>query len=207
MFGYLHRMPGLQHTLFGEGAPAIDAAFRRLQHVDLGEGAWVDHCSGWLTGQAAVYDALRLGTRWNAQQREMYDRVVDVPRLTANLPEDGPGHPLLHTASAALSRRYRAPLTSVSMAWYRGGDDSVAWHGDRLAPGVSDPTIAIVSLGGPRSFRLRPKGGGRAISWTVGHGDLLVMGGSSQRTWDHAVPKEPGAPARIALMFRPVGVD
>jgi alkylated DNA repair dioxygenase AlkB len=200
-------MVSLQFTLFGEGAPRFDPAFGRATRRDLGQGAWVEHVPGWIGGQAALYDALRAGTRWTAHRREMYERMVDVPRLCARLPQDGPGHPLLTEASAALSARYDAPLTSVSLAWYRDGADSVAWHGDRLAEGVVDPVVAIVSLGGPRGFRMRPKGGGRSLGWTFGQGDLLVMGGSSQRTWEHAVPKEPGAPPRIALMFRPAGVD
>jgi alkylated DNA repair dioxygenase AlkB len=54
---------------------------------------------------------------------------------------------------------------------------------------------------------LRPRGGGTALRFEVGHGDLLVMGGSCQRTWEHAVPKtsQPVGP-RISVQFRPRGV-
>ena len=67
--------------------------------------------------------------------------------------------------------------------------------------------MAIVSLGAPRQLALRPRGGGPSRRVALGPGDLLVMGGSCQRTWDHAVPKtaRPVGP-RISVQFRPRGV-
>ena len=56
--------------------------------------------------------------------------------------------------------------------------------------------VAIVSFGDPRRLALRPRGGGESLSFEMGHGDLVVMGGSCQRTWEHAVPKV--APCRAA---------
>jgi alkylated DNA repair dioxygenase AlkB len=84
----------------------------------------------------------------------------------------------------------------------------VAWHGDTTGRGsTQDTMVAIVSLGAPRSLLLRRRGGGRALRHELGHGDLLVMGGSCQRTWEHAVPKtaRPTGP-RISVQFRPRGV-
>jgi alkylated DNA repair dioxygenase AlkB len=67
--------------------------------------------------------------------------------------------------------------------------------------------VAIISVGAPRALLLRPRGGGTAIRLMLGHGDLVVMGGSCQRTWEHAVPKtaQPVGP-RISIQFRPRGV-
>ena len=50
-------------------------------------------------------------------------------------------------------------------------------------------------------------GGGPSIGYDLGRGDLLVMGGTCQRTWDHAVPKVARAGPRISLTFRPVGLE
>jgi alkylated DNA repair dioxygenase AlkB len=133
----------------------------------------------------------------------MYERVVDVPRLVAELPDDGPGHPVLDRAARVLSRRYGLALARVSLAYYRDGRDSVAWHGDRLGHLVDDTVVAIVSLGEPRRFLLRPAGGGASRVFDLGWGDLLVMGGSCQRTWQHAVPKTAVAGPRISVQFRP----
>ena len=67
--------------------------------------------------------------------------------------------------------------------------------------------VAIISVGAARTLALRPRGGGPAIRCEVGHGDLLVMGGSGRRTWEHAVPEthRPAGP-RISIQFRPAGV-
>jgi alkylated DNA repair dioxygenase AlkB len=69
--------------------------------------------------------------------------------------------------------------------------------------------VAILSLGQPRPLLLRPRGGGpAAVGRPLGHGDLIVMGGSCQRTWDHAIPKtRADVGGRISVQFRPRGVN
>jgi alkylated DNA repair dioxygenase AlkB len=79
----------------------------------------------------------------------------------------------------------------------------VAWHGDTVARELPNALVATVSVGAPRRFSLRPKGGGRSLSLSLGWGDLLVMGGTIQRTWQHSVPKTASAAPRISIMFRP----
>jgi len=196
-------MSGAQRSLFGGGAAALDASFASLRRLHLDASAWVDHAPGWLAGHEALMDDLRRTTTWHQPRREMYDRTVDVPRLVASLPADGPGHPVLGEMRAALVRRYGVELPHVSLAYYRDGRDSVAWHGDYVAREMDEALVATVSLGEPRRFMMRPTGGGRSIAFSLGWGDLLVMGGSCQRTWQHAVPKVAKADPRIAVMFRP----
>jgi alkylated DNA repair dioxygenase AlkB len=143
----------------------------------------------------------------------MYDRVVDVPRLLSfygegeTLPD-----PLLSEARDALSARYAdelgEPFTTAGLCFYRDGNDSVAWHGDTIGRSRTEDTmVAIVSFGNPRRLMLRPRGGGQSIGFALGHGDLIVMGGSCQRTWEHAILKtaRPAGP-RISVQFRPHGV-
>ena len=67
--------------------------------------------------------------------------------------------------------------------------------------------VAILSVGSARSLLLRPRGGGVTIRKHLAPGDLIVMGGSCQRTWEHAIPKtaRPVGP-RISIQFRPRGV-
>jgi alkylated DNA repair dioxygenase AlkB len=102
-----------------------------------------------------------------------------------------------------LSERYRVELDSMGMNLYRDGRDSVAWHGDRIAREIEKPIVALVSLGHPRKFLLRPKGGGRSRPFELGRGDLLVTGGRTQRLWQHSVPKVATvAGPRISLAFR-----
>jgi alkylated DNA repair dioxygenase AlkB len=198
-----------QPSLLGRGAPAVDAAaLARVRRVQLDNSAWVDHLSGWVDGHDALLDELVTTTGWHRQRREMYDRTVDVPRLVASLPDDGPGHPVLARIGEILSARYAAAFTRVSLGYYRDGADSVAWHGDYVARELlADTLVASISLGQPRRFLLRRKTGGskagRSIPFSLGWGDLLVMGGACQRTWQHAVPKVAHALPRLAVMFRP----
>jgi alkylated DNA repair dioxygenase AlkB len=179
----------------------------------LASGAWVDTRPGWLAGADALFDRLLHAVPWRAERRQMYDRVVDVPRLLCFYGEGQPlPDPVLARARDALDRHYwpelGEPLGTAGLCLYRDGRDSVAWHGDTTGRGgTQDTVVAIVSLGAPRALLLRPRGRGPAIRHDLGHGDLLVMGGSCQRTWEHAVPKTSRATGpRISVQFRPHGV-
>jgi alkylated DNA repair dioxygenase AlkB len=179
----------------------------------LGDGAWIDVRPGWLAGADALFQELAVRVPWRAERRQMYERVVDVPRLLCFYGDDEPlPHPVLSRARAALTEHYRAELrerfSTAGLCFYRDGHDSVAWHGDTIGRGGREDTmVAIVSVGAPRALSLRPRGGGPTVRYALGHGDLLVMGGSCQRTWEHAVPKSsrPVGP-RISIQFRPAGV-
>ncbi|WP_019927035.1 alpha-ketoglutarate-dependent dioxygenase AlkB [Nocardia sp. BMG111209] len=194
----------------GEAAPRALTGVRRTH---LGSGAWVDVLPAWLTGSDALFERLVARVPWRADRRPMYDRVVDVPRLQRFYDEDEPlPDPALDAARVALSTYYAAelgePFRTVGLCWYRDGNDSVAWHGDTTGRGARyDTMVAIVSVGAPRGLALRPRGGGAAVRYQLGHGDLLVMGGSCQRTWEHAVPKtRRSVGPRISIQFRPRGV-
>jgi len=104
-----------------------------------------------------------------------------------------------------LSVRYGERFARVSLGYYRDGRDSVAFHGDRIARLLPQALVATVSVGASRRFLMRPAAGGASLAFSLGRGDLLVMGGSCQRTWQHAIPKSrtSGAQERIAIMFRP----
>ncbi|MGY1741427.1 MULTISPECIES: alpha-ketoglutarate-dependent dioxygenase AlkB [unclassified Blastococcus] len=193
--------------------PALTALAGRVQRRHLSRGAWVDHLPGWVSGSEAVLEVLLGDIGWRADRRQMYEREVDVPRLLRwyGGDEELP-HPVLAEARAALSRHYGPelgePFVSAGMCLYRDGRDSVAWHGDRLGRARSaDTMVAIVSFGSPRPLMLRPVGGGESQRFPVGHGDLVVMGGSCQRTWEHCIPKtaKPVGP-RVSVQFRPRGV-
>jgi len=201
-----------QPSLFDAPEIAV-GSLTGLRRTELSRGAWVDTLPGWLSGADELFGRLVREVPWRAERREMYDRVVDVPRLvhTYGIGVELP-HPALAEARDLLSRHYLPelgePFVTAGCCYYRDGNDSVAWHGDRLGRARShDTMVAIVSLGSPRKLLLRPKGGSVAHTHHLGHGDLLVMGGSCQRTWEHAVPKttRPVGP-RISVQFRPRNV-
>ena len=205
-----------QGSLFGApgfGAASVDAlSFDGLERRELTRGAWVDVVPAWLPEADEVFATMVRDVPWRAERRQMYDRVVDVPRLLCFYDERAPlPHPVLTEARAALSEHYAAelgePFRTAGLCYYRDGRDSVAWHGDTIGRGkTQDTMVAIVSLGDPRRLALRPRLGGASISLEMGHGDLLVMGGSCQRTWEHAVPKVAHAGPRVSVQFRPLNV-
>lgn len=167
--------------------------------------AWLDYCPGFLTGQAQVFEELRRNVSWKHERRQMYDRVVDVPRLMGGVPQGSPTERLLQQLGERLSQRYSRTLASISLAYYRDGKDSVAPHGDKMGPLIPDTVIAILSLGEPRRFVLSPAGKHTREETRVFHlgsGDLLVMGGSCQQTHVHGVPKVRAAGPRISVQFR-----
>lgn len=190
----------VQTSLFGFAPVDFDSGFSELRRVQLDEHAWLDYCPMWLTGDESLFAALVDAAEWTQPVVRMYDREVLTPRLVARI---DPGiHPVVPNLVDSLSDRYDIRLDQVSAGWYRDGHDSVAYHGDRIARERPRSIVATVSLGGARRFLIRPQGGGSARGFSLGHGDLVVMGGSCQRTWEHAIPKVASADPRIALMFR-----
>jgi alkylated DNA repair dioxygenase AlkB len=228
-----------QSSLFEAPATRL-RGFDDLERRPLTRGAWVDVLRTWLPAADDVFTALVSVVPWRAERRQMYDRIVDVPRLVHTYMIDEPlPHPVLEEARDALSEHYLPelgePFRTAGCCYYRDGRDSVAWHGDRIGRGnTHDTMVAIISLGDPRKLCLRPRreaaaggeptatgenaaelqgrhpdrprGGGESIAIEMGHGDLLVMGGSCQRTWEHAVPKVASAGPRVSVQFRPFNV-
>jgi alkylated DNA repair dioxygenase AlkB len=188
-----------------EPAPARLVPMR----TELDGGAWIDVQRRWVNGADELFERLRARVPWRGERRHMYERVVDVPRLLAFYDETTPlPDPALATMKAALDAHYASelgePFATAGLCLYRDGRDSVAWHGDRIGRSrAADTIVAIVVLGDPRALLLRRAGGGPALRHDLGHGDLFVMGGSCQRSWEHAVPKTARATGpRISVQFR-----
>ena len=209
-------MTGFQTSLF-DATDDITLAALTPTRTSLSNGAWVDVQHQWVHGADILFDHLHDTVAWHAERRPMYDRVVDVPRLLHFVDHDQElPDPALTTAKAKLDQHYTPelgePFATAGLCLYRDGRDSVAWHGDRIGRGnTHDTMVAIIVLGAPRALLLRPRPGLGDPSPTqrleLGHGDLVVMGGSCQRTWEHAIAKtaKPVGP-RISVQFRPRGV-
>ena len=205
--------PSMLDLMNASASPVLESLGERIERHRLTAGAWVDVLPGWLGNSDEVFERL-LGIDWRADRRQMYDNVVDVPRLLRWFGGDEElPHPVLTEARSALSAHYAdelgEPFVSAGMCLYRDGRDSVAWHGDTIGRSARhDTMVAILSLGSPRNLALRPRAGGHeTLRFPLGHGDLIVMGGSCQRTWEHAIPKtaKPVGP-RISVQFRPFNV-
>jgi alkylated DNA repair dioxygenase AlkB len=194
-----------QPSLWANQSTVVDESFGGLKRIELDKDSWVDHCPGWMAGSDQAFAELLRDVAWSQRRRWMYEHQVDEPRLTSWQKIDERtlvAYEWLEDARASLSAHYDVRFDSVGFNLYRDGADSVAWHRDRIPPDIVDPLVALVSLGEPRKFLLRPEGGGKSRTFKLGRGDLLVTGGATQRRFEHSVPKVKAAGARMSIVFR-----
>jgi alkylated DNA repair dioxygenase AlkB len=188
-----------QRSLFAlDDAPAVDGAFSQLVRHHLDDEAWVDHCPGFVLGADRVFEEVMASGHWAQHDRLMYGERVMQPRLNASWPNLA----IIEEMRAALSNQYGVEFVSGGCNLYRDGRDSVAWHRDKIAKEIHNPTVAIVTLGEGRPFLMRPRGGGRSTRFLPRSGDLIVTGGTAQRTREHTVPKVKAAGPRMSITFR-----
>jgi alkylated DNA repair dioxygenase AlkB len=186
-----------------------------------GERGNVTYHGGFLPADIAeaCFSALRDGVDWHAQRRVMYEREVDVPRLTAHFRLDALGSfearegitaaasEILRDVAARVATSLGSPFNSVGLNFYRDGNDSVAPHNDRLQDLIAGQPIALVSLGATRRMLIRSKRPGEAATpIDLAAGSLLVMSYDSQHHYTHGVAKTRAAVGpriSIALRVRP----
>lgn len=188
-----------QPSLFDGQTPNPDPDFATAIRHRLDPESWVEHVPGWVDGGDRLFALVLELAVWEAHTVHLYDRKVAEPRLRGRWATP---LPVFDDLRALLSRRYAVEFTTIGFNLYRDGRDSVAWHGDQVARELPTATVAVLSLGEPRRFLLRPTGGGPSIAHELRSGDLLVMGGAVQRRWQHSVPKVARAGPRISVTFR-----
>ena len=155
----------------------------------------------------AWFVELRRGVDWQAQRRMMYEREVDVPRLTGHFPLDPAPlgtPPSILDAAQRVGKSLDVPFNSVGLNLYRDGRDSVAPHNDHLNEIRKGFPIALVSLGATRRMTIRAKAEPRRlIHIDLEPGSLFVMDYATQLHYTHGVPKTDQAVGeRISLAFR-----
>ncbi len=194
-----------QPSLLGREPPAFDGELRSLARIPLDESAWLDHVPGWVAGADALFEEVLRARTWGQRTRHMHQGKMLEPRLTSHW-DLASGEPLLpplvEEMRRCLGERYGVVFDSAGFNLYRDGRDSVTWHGDHIENGIAEPIVPLVSLGEPRKLLFRPKGGGSSRAFPLGRGDLLVTGGTAQRSWEHSVPKAARAGPRISIAFR-----
>ena len=151
------------------------------------------------------FDEIRERAPWTSQRRQMYDREVDVPRLTARYAIADEGAPAaIRLATARVRERTDVAFTSVGLNFYRDGRDSVAMHNDHLYELEPGFPIALVSLGSTRRMAIRAKEPPRrALAVDLEPGSLLLMSYETQLHYLHGIPKtKEDVGPRISLAFR-----
>lgn len=191
------------------------------QHRDLGRGSWARLIPGFVLEHADLMQRLLDTLPLRQEPITMFGKTHLTPRLTSwhgdpgcayrysrRLFEPEPWTPELSTIRNRLVESCGYVFNSVLVNHYRDGRDAMGAHADdepELGPTREDIGVASVSLGGRRRFLLRPKEGGEPIEYTLGEGDVLVMGGTTQQHFKHWVPRttRPVRP-RMNLTFRVV---
>lgn len=151
------------------------------------------------------FEQLRDGVEWRAERRQMYDRMVDVPRLVASFALDDPALPqAIRDMRPAVEAFSGVTFSSAGLNFYRDGNDSVAPHGDHVERGPRGAPVALVSLGAPRRMTIRSKAKPRRIlDRDLEPGSILFMSYESHLNFLHGIPKTRDACGpRISVAFR-----
>jgi alkylated DNA repair dioxygenase AlkB len=167
----------------------------------------------------AWFDSLQQQLDWRTESIKIYGKTSLVPRLTAFYgdPDIGyrysgivhsaqPWHPLLADIRGRLKQLLDFSFNSVLANYYRDGTDTMGWHSDDEPELQGSPEIASLSLGTERPFYLRHKESVyEPYHISLPPGSLLVMGRSTQKTWQHSLPRRVGIKTpRINLTFRSI---
>lgn len=182
---------------------SVDESFANTERIQLDDHCWIEHVHGWLTGEAEFMALLMRVAAWEQRQRWMFTQMVMEPRLTAEYPViSNSGLPVLTYVAEALSHRYQRTFSRLWMNWYRNNNDGTGWHADRPANQLPEAVIPVLSLGASRRFLIRPNGGGASTVLEAQSGDVIIMGGQTQRHFQHMVPKQKRVTgARLSLNF------
>jgi alkylated DNA repair dioxygenase AlkB len=190
------------------------------ERIELGAGAWLEWWPSFFAdGERPDAASLAAELPLRTDTFSMFGRTVPVPRLVSwhgdpncryrysgQTYEPAPWTPGLARVRDELAARTRLPFNAVLANYYRDGRDSVGWHSDderELGPARDDIAIASVSLGATRRFVMRHRETGERRELDLGDGTLLVMRGTTQQHWRHALPRT-AAPVgpRLNLTFR-----
>jgi len=191
--------------------------------IALAAGAWLDLEPDWMPTpeRERLLAALRDELQWEQREIVLYGRRVLQPRLIAwagDRPYRYSGQtlearafvPSLLPVLQAAQARTRVAFNHVLVNRYRDGRDSMGFHADDEPELGENPVVATVSLGAARRFVLRPRRGRdtEPLAYELGHGSLLIMGGTCQRQYHHGIPKQPAVTdERISLTFRWLRAD
>ncbi len=191
-----------------------------VERIELYGGAWVQvHC-GWLEPLDATELAAALVARlpWEQRHIVLFGKRILQPRLIAwagELPyrysgqtlEPRPWPEAVQRVLASVNAVARVPFNHVLINRYRDGRDSMGYHADAEPELGPDPVVATLSLGATRRFLLRrytKRSGEAPLALALEHGSLLIMGGTCQRHYRHAIPRasDEQVQQRISLTFR-----
>jgi alkylated DNA repair dioxygenase AlkB len=113
--------------------------------------------------------------------------------------------PILSEIKNKAEKVSETSFNSLLINFYRNGKDSIGWHADDEKELGRNPIVASFSFGATRRFLLRHKNTKEQLEYSVNHGSLIIMAGTTQHYWHHSVPKTAqDIGERINLTFRKI---
>jgi len=167
----------------------------------------------------SIFTDLSENIHWKQEDTFLYGKKVALPRLTAWYGDQGKTYTyskikmnpnsltsILEHIKRQVEEICGESFNSVLLNLYRNGSDSIAWHSDDEKELGKNPTIASLSFGETRSFKLRHKLKKELkLDIELTHGSLLIMRGTTQHCWQHQIPKTRSSrKPRINLTFRKI---
>ena len=165
-----------------------------------------------------AFQTLEQQLNWQEEYLTLFGKTQLSPRLVAWYGDDNanysysgrqliaqPWHPLLNTLKQHIETDTQHTFNSVLANYYRHGKDSVGWHADDEPELGKQPSIASLSLGATRTFKIRNNSTKETLKLDLPSGSLLMMTGEFQQHWQHCISKTQRAcRPRINLTFRKI---
>ena len=159
-------------------------------------------------------------TIWRQESVRIYGKEHQQPRLVALYGDSGmrydysgislhplPWTDLLREVKRRIEDCTETTFNAVFLNFYRDHNDSMGFHSDDEKELGRDPTIASVTFGATRIFRMKHKFNSEIPVQKIPltSGSVLLMKGKTQHFWKHGINKqaEPCGP-RVNLTFRTI---
>lgn len=111
--------------------------------------------------------------------------------------------PELITLKHLVEEKAGEKFNSCLLNLYHDGNEGMSWHSDDEKELKKHGAIASLSFGADRKFAFKHKITKESVSVLLEKGSLLVMKGTTQENWLHAIPKTTKVKTpRINLTFR-----
>lgn len=163
------------------------------------------------------FSALLKEIPWKQEPIILFGKKIMQPRLTAWCGDESYSYsgitmqpqnwtPALQTIKDRIETELGLTFNSALLNQYRNEQDSMGWHRDDEKELGPDPIICSVSFGATRDFKFQhSKNKNLKATLPLTHGSVLVMQGTTQHHWTHALPKRSKASGiRINITFRQI---
>ena len=159
-----------------------------------------------------------LGLNWQQPKISVFNKLHPIPRLQVYMGDSGTGYRYSNQLfmpepwqQSVLNLKNNLNLwlgtefNAVLLNFYRDGQDRMGWHADDESELGFSPTIASISLGATRKFKVRENRTKQVTDIGLVNGSCLIMTGNSQRDYQHSLPVQKRVlDGRINLTFRHV---